>query len=180
MTRFLGIVAVTVAMVLSAATGWLAAQNSFGTPKTIIHISIIQWKEGVSAAEKKQVLDGVKDAEGNLVPRTVWEFQTADEVKPRVVKFLPKAKGVKPGANLRMWINEQVDVVDLENTVVLRELGGAKVAISLTYSPTQRKLVIDPKGRLDRRTTYVVVLKAKFRDAAGNRMDRKVWKFRTR
>jgi methionine-rich copper-binding protein CopC len=126
------------------------------------------------------VLDGVKDAEGNLVPRTVWEFQTADEVKPRVVKFLPKAKGVKPGANLRMWINEQVDVADLENAVVLRELGGAKVAISLTYSPTQRKLVIDPRGRLDRRTTYVVVLKAKFRDAAGNRMDRKVWKFRTR
>ncbi len=126
------------------------------------------------------VLDGVKDAEGNLVPRTVWEFQTADEVKPRVVKFLPKAKGVKRGANLRMWINEHVDIADLGKAVVLRELGGAKVAASLRYSPTQRKLVIDPKGRLDRRTTYVVVLKPEFRDAAGNRMDRKVWKFRTR
>lgn len=66
------IVLVTTLLSLSAAA-WLGAQNKFGTPGTIIHVSIIQWREGVSAAEKKQVLDGVKDM-GAKIPgiRNVW------------------------------------------------------------------------------------------------------------
>ena len=60
MTTLIRIAVVTTLMSLSATATWLVAQNSFGTPKTIIHVSVIQWKEGVSAADKKQVLDGVK------------------------------------------------------------------------------------------------------------------------
>lgn len=60
-------------MSLSAGATWLVAQNKFGTPASIIHVSIIQWKEGVSAAEKKQVLDGVKDMGGKIPGiRNVW------------------------------------------------------------------------------------------------------------
>ena len=60
-------------MLLSAGAGWLAAQNKFGTPKSIIHLSIIQWKEGVSDAEKKQVLDGVKDMAAKIPGmKNVW------------------------------------------------------------------------------------------------------------
>src|SRR5262245_12211697 len=73
MTRLMGVVALTMVMAVSATTGWLAAQNKFGTPKTIIHLSIIQWKEGVSAAEKKQVLDGVKDMAAKIPGmKNVW------------------------------------------------------------------------------------------------------------
>ena len=47
--------------------------NSFGTPKTIIHVSVIQWKEGVSAAEKKQALDGVKEMAARIPGiKNVW------------------------------------------------------------------------------------------------------------
>jgi len=60
-------------MALSATTTWLVAQNRFGTPKTIIHISVIQWKAGVSAAEKKQALDGVKEMAAKIPGiRNVW------------------------------------------------------------------------------------------------------------
>lgn len=60
-------------MSLSASATWLAAQNSFGTPKTIIHISIIQWKEGVSAADKKHALDGVKQMAAKIPGmKNVW------------------------------------------------------------------------------------------------------------
>jgi hypothetical protein len=73
MTKSMRMVAVTMMMVMSGATGWLAAQNTFGTPKTIIHVSVIQWKEGVSAAEKKQVLDGVKDMAAKIPGmKNVW------------------------------------------------------------------------------------------------------------
>ena len=73
MTKLTSTVAVTMVMALSGATGWLAAQNTFGTPKTIIHVSVIQWKEGISAAEKKQVLDGVKDMAAKIPGmKNVW------------------------------------------------------------------------------------------------------------
>jgi hypothetical protein len=73
MTTSIRITLVATLMVLSAATSWLLAQNSFGTPKTIIHVSIIQWKEGVSAADKKQVLDGVKEMAAKIPGmKNVW------------------------------------------------------------------------------------------------------------
>ena len=54
LTTLIRIALVTTLMSLSATAAWLVAQNSFGTPKTIIHVSVIQWKEGVSAADKKK------------------------------------------------------------------------------------------------------------------------------
>jgi Stress responsive A/B Barrel Domain len=58
---------------LTATQTWLVAQNKFGTPNTIIHVSVIQWKEGVSAADKKQVLDGVKDMAAKIPGiKNVW------------------------------------------------------------------------------------------------------------
>ena len=66
-------VAIVTMMSLSAMATWLVAQNNFGTPKTIIHISVIQWKEGVSAADKKQVLDGVKEMAAKIPGmKNVW------------------------------------------------------------------------------------------------------------
>ena len=73
MTIAVRTIAVVALMSLSAGTSWLVAQNKFGTPNSIIHVSILQWKEGVSAADKKQVLDGVRDM-GAKIPgiKNVW------------------------------------------------------------------------------------------------------------
>jgi len=60
-------------MSLSASATWLVAQNSFGTPKTIIHVSVIKWNAGVSAADKQKVLDGVKDMAAKIPGmKNVW------------------------------------------------------------------------------------------------------------
>jgi len=73
MTTLIRIAVVTTLMSLSATATWLVAQNSFGTPKTIIHVSVIQWKEGVSAADRKHVLDGVKDMAAKIPGmKNVW------------------------------------------------------------------------------------------------------------
>ena len=73
MKRLISITVVTAVMSLGAATAWLAAQNTFGTPKTIIHVSIIQWKEGVSAADKQRALDGVKEMAAKIPGmKNVW------------------------------------------------------------------------------------------------------------
>ena len=67
------IVLVTILMTLSATATWLVAQNKFGAPKTIVHVSIIQWKEGVSPAQKKQALDGVKEMAAKIPGiKNVW------------------------------------------------------------------------------------------------------------
>ena len=73
MTTIPRVAFVTLLMSLSATATWLVAQNSFGTPKSIIHLSVIQWKEGVSAAEKKQALDGVKEMAAKIPGmKNVW------------------------------------------------------------------------------------------------------------
>lgn len=60
-------------MSLSATTAWVVAQNKFGTPKTIIHLSVIKWKDGVAAADKQKVLDGVKEMAAKIPGmKNVW------------------------------------------------------------------------------------------------------------
>lgn len=73
MTMMIRASLVATLITLSAAGSWLAAQNTFGTPKTIIHVSIIQWKEGVSDPDKKRVLDGVKEMAAKIPGmKNVW------------------------------------------------------------------------------------------------------------
>src|SRR5919106_6665966 len=73
MTTLIRTALITVLMSLPAAGAWLAAQNNFGTPKTIIHVSVIQWKDGVPAADKKRVLDGVKEMAAKIPGiKNVW------------------------------------------------------------------------------------------------------------
>lgn len=73
MGRVIRMTIVVALLALGAGGGWLAAQQSFGTPKTIIHVSILQWKTGVSAADKQAVLDGVKDMAAKIPGmKNVW------------------------------------------------------------------------------------------------------------
>ena len=73
MKMFTRVALVVALMSLSASAAWLVAQNKFGTPKTIIHVSVIKWKEGVSAADKQKVLEGVKDMAAKIPGmKNVW------------------------------------------------------------------------------------------------------------
>ena len=73
MTMLFRVALVATLMSLSSMATWLVAQNNFGTPKTIIHVSVIQWKEGVSAADKKKALDGVKEMAAKIPGmKNVW------------------------------------------------------------------------------------------------------------
>ena len=73
MTTAFRIALVTTLISLSATATWLVAQNKAGMPKTIIHVSVIQWKEGVSPAEKQKVLDGVKEMAAKIPGiKNVW------------------------------------------------------------------------------------------------------------
>lgn len=75
---------VMTALLLAAVfcAGYLAAQNKFGTPATIIHVSLIKWKDGVADAEKQKALDGVKAMAGQIPGiKNVWI--KAVRVQPR-------------------------------------------------------------------------------------------------
>jgi hypothetical protein len=72
------------------------AKNQFGTPSSIIHISLIQWKEGTPDAEKQKALDGVKKMAAEIPGiKNVWI--KAVRVQPReyhaafVIEFADQA-----------------------------------------------------------------------------------------
>lgn len=73
MIRFVQMTLITAVLAAAASSSWTLAQNKFGTPPTVVHVSLIQWKAGVSEADKKKVLDGVKDMAGKIPGiRNVW------------------------------------------------------------------------------------------------------------
>ena len=51
----------------------VAAQNKFGQPKTVIHLVIYKWKDGVSDADKQKALASIKDL-ADKVPgiKNIW------------------------------------------------------------------------------------------------------------
>jgi hypothetical protein len=64
------------------AGGYVAGQNKFGQPKTVIHLSLIKWNPGVSEVEKQKVLDGVKEMAANIPGiQNVW--LKGDRIQPR-------------------------------------------------------------------------------------------------
>lgn len=73
MKRLVQVTVMTGVLAAAASGSWAVAQNTFGTPTTIIHVSLIQWKAGVSDADKKKALDGVKEMAGKIPGiRNVW------------------------------------------------------------------------------------------------------------
>ena len=75
--------AVTVAAALFGV-GFAAGQakNNFAQPKTVLQVSLIKWKKGVSDAEKQKVIDGVKDLAGQIPGiKTIW--LKVDRMQPR-------------------------------------------------------------------------------------------------
>ena len=64
------------------AGGYVAGQNKFGQPKTIIHMVILKWRPGVADADKQRALAGVKEMAAKVPGiRNIWI--KADRIQPR-------------------------------------------------------------------------------------------------
>ena len=57
-----GILAVgtVLATIMLLAAGYALGSNRYGQPKTIIHVVEVQWRPGVTDAQKQQVLDSIR------------------------------------------------------------------------------------------------------------------------
>ena len=74
------------AAVLCAAalfsSGYVAGQNRFGQPKTIIHLVELKWNPGVTDEQKQDVMNGIKEIAAKVPGiRNVW--LKADRLEPR-------------------------------------------------------------------------------------------------
>ena len=43
------------------AAGYVAGQNKFGQPKSVLHVVELQWRPGVPDMQKQAAIDGIKD-----------------------------------------------------------------------------------------------------------------------
>lgn len=62
--------------------GYATGQSRFRQPKTVIHLVSVQWKPGVSAIDKKNVLEGVKKMAASIPGvQNIWI--KSERVEPR-------------------------------------------------------------------------------------------------
>lgn len=55
------------------SAGYAVGVNRFGMPKTVLHVVIIQWKPTTTAAQKKEVIDGVRKMAASIPGiRNIW------------------------------------------------------------------------------------------------------------
>ena len=81
-SRTTGIFGAALAALALFGGGYVAGQNKFGQPKTIIHMVILKWNPGVSDADKQGALEGVKDMAAK-VPGVKNVWIKAERLQPR-------------------------------------------------------------------------------------------------
>ncbi len=75
MSRTVRILAATLALAGVFAAGVAVGQNKnkYGTPKTIVHLVALKWKDAVSDADKQKALDGIKAMAADIPGiKNVW------------------------------------------------------------------------------------------------------------
>jgi hypothetical protein len=81
-SRTTRILSSAVAALALFASGFIAGQNKFGQPKTIIHMVILKWNPGISDTDKQGALEGVKDMAAKIPGvKNVWI--KAERLQPR-------------------------------------------------------------------------------------------------
>lgn len=82
LTRAAGILAMGLAAIGLFGGGYLAGQNRFGQPKTVLHLVMIKWSPLATDADKQKALDGVKDLAGKIPGvKNIWI--KAERLQPR-------------------------------------------------------------------------------------------------
>ncbi len=70
------------AMIFAAGFAAGQAKNQFAQPKTVLQVSLIKWKKGVSDADKQKAIAGVKEMAGEIPGiKTIW--LKTDRMQPR-------------------------------------------------------------------------------------------------
>jgi hypothetical protein len=73
LTRAAGILTAGLAAIALFAGGYVAGQNRFGQPKTVLHLVMIKWNPLATDADKQKALDGVKDLAGKIPGvKNIW------------------------------------------------------------------------------------------------------------
>jgi len=81
-TKAARIAAGMLAAAMLFAGGYVAGQNRFGQPKTIIHLVELKWNPGVTEAQKQEVVSGLKEMAARIPGiKNVW--LKADRLEPR-------------------------------------------------------------------------------------------------
>lgn len=82
MRRVLSSLTVALTLLAIFLAGVAAAENQYGTPKSVIHVVVVKWKAEATDAEKQRAIDGVKTMAGAIPGiKNVW--LKADRVQPR-------------------------------------------------------------------------------------------------
>jgi len=96
MNRKLRVGMIVFAVVALFCSGYAVAQAHFGQPKTVLQISIIKFREGVSDEDAQKVIDGVKQVAAKIPGiKNVW--LKAARMEPRdfdaviVIEFVDRA-----------------------------------------------------------------------------------------
>jgi len=64
------------------AAGYVAGQNKFGQPKSVLHVVELQWRPGVPDMQKQAAIDGIKDMAAKMPGvKNIWI--QADRLQPR-------------------------------------------------------------------------------------------------
>ena len=55
------------------ASGYVAGQNRFGQPKTILHVVELKWNPTATDADKQRAIEGIKDLAGKVPGiKNIW------------------------------------------------------------------------------------------------------------
>jgi len=80
--RMFAIAVAGAALVFGAGFAAGQAKNQFAQPKTVLQVSLIKWKTGVSDADKQKAIDGVKEMAAQIPGiKTIW--LKTDRMQPR-------------------------------------------------------------------------------------------------
>jgi hypothetical protein len=96
MNRKIRVGVIVFAAVTLFGTGYAAAQAHFGQPKTVLQISIIKFRDGVSDEDAQRVIDGLRQVAAKIPGiKNIW--LKAARMEPRdfdaviVIEFVNRA-----------------------------------------------------------------------------------------
>lgn len=72
-TRATRTLAATCGALALFASGYLAGQNRFGQPKTILHVVELKWNPAATDADKQHAIEGIKDMAAKIPGiKNIW------------------------------------------------------------------------------------------------------------
>lgn len=82
MKRALHTALVVLGLVLVFLAGVLVGKNNYGTPQSVLHVSVIKWKAEATDEQKAQAMEGIQQMAATIPGiKNIW--LKADRVQPR-------------------------------------------------------------------------------------------------